>query len=96
MKIVFTLLLAVVILFTTAYYFDKQSEQEIYSFCTSYAIGNNVNDLKLAATERNYLMDETGNIILLSNQPLLPLSKISSCEVKIKNNKIEQLHFIKQ
>ena len=89
MKIVFSLIMIAIVAFTTAVYFDQESENQVYDFCRSHAIGNKISQVMLNAEKNQWVLEQPdSSTLLLIKNPLLPLSKSFICEIKHQQQKI--------
>ena len=94
---IYGLFLLMLMAFTYVYYTDHQSEQTVYNFCKSYAVGNSIQDLTSAVPNSQLTLQPINTTsLLLIKESLMPLVKTSGCEVHHEQGKITQLFFVKQ
>jgi len=93
----FGLILIVVLAFTAALFLDHKSEEQVYSFCTSYSVGNYIKDIEKDANEKqNELSTQDANTLLFEEKMLSPFLISVACEIKHANGRVSELNFIKR
>ena len=96
-KVVGLIVVVLIIGFTIAVFFDHKSENEVYDFCKSHAIGNKISQVKISAEKQQFQLEQPdSSTLLLVKAALLPLSKSFICEIEYQQEKITQLSFIRQ
>jgi hypothetical protein len=96
-KFVYGLILILVIGGTVALFFDHQAEKQVYSFCTSYSVGNYIKDIQQQAKKSEQeLIIEDGKTMLFEIKTLSPFSTAITCEIEHAAGKVIELSFIKK